>query len=94
MDVSLRIQQVARYDLSNGGVTASFISYGATLTSLKAPDKDGALEELCLQHESLSDIQSQTAYYGESSNCLYLLARDYKQLQYARTSSCPLVQPL
>jgi galactose mutarotase-like enzyme len=57
--------QVARYNLSNGGVTASFISYGATLLSLKAPDKDGELEELCLQHESLSDIQAQTAYYGK-----------------------------
>jgi Aldose 1-epimerase len=82
----LYVQQVTRYDLSNGGVTASFISYGATLTSLKAPDKNGQLEEMCLQQESLSDIQSQTAYYGKSNNFLCLLARVYMPFPYACTS--------
>lgn len=42
------------YTLSDGVVEASVCGYGARLTSVKAPDRDGGLGEVVLGHEDLA----------------------------------------
>ena len=46
------------------GLEVSVSSWGATVVSVRAPDRDGAVEEVTLNHRGLAGIQQQTAYYG------------------------------
>eukprot|EP00611_Tribonema_gayanum_P020324 TRINITY_DN3684_c0_g1_i2.p1 TRINITY_DN3684_c0_g1~~TRINITY_DN3684_c0_g1_i2.p1 ORF type:complete len:395 (+),score=76.17 TRINITY_DN3684_c0_g1_i2:113-1186(+) len=58
--------EVVRYDLQCPSLTASFINYGATLLSVKAPGRSGVLEEVCLQHPTLPEIREKSPYYGST----------------------------
>ncbi len=54
------------YKLTNAhGVEASFITYGATLVSLKAPDRSGKLANIVLGFDSLEKyVAAGVPYYG------------------------------
>jgi aldose 1-epimerase len=58
-------QTVQKYTFSNDhGVSASAISYGAILVSVKAPNSAGVSEEITLNHSSLAALREETPYYG------------------------------
>ena len=56
------------YTLSNAnGVTAKITNYGATLVSLKAPDRDGTIEDLLHGYDSVGGYTgSKNPYFGAS----------------------------
>lgn len=56
------------YTLSNAnGVTAEITNYGATLVSLKAPDRDGTIEDLLHGYDSVDGYAgSKNPYFGAS----------------------------
>ncbi|CAN0274744.1 unnamed protein product, partial [Hapterophycus canaliculatus] len=57
--------QVYRVDLDTPeGFGVSFATYGATLLSVRAGDKDGAIEEVTLQHDTLEGVVEGDSYYG------------------------------
>ncbi len=49
---------------NKNGMSASFINYGATLTSLKMPDKSGNIKELTLGYHDLDSYIKDTNYFG------------------------------
>lgn len=61
-------QEVLSYTFTNSsnGATAKVINFGATLMSLKTPDKFGVLEEVTLNQSSLDDLlnDGNRPYYG------------------------------
>jgi len=51
--------------LSNaGGVSARVLSYGATLQSLTAPDREGVPEDITLGYDDVADYQAKPNYFG------------------------------
>ncbi len=51
--------------LSNAsGVSARVLTYGATLQSLTAPDRDGVLSDITLGYDAASDYAERPNYYG------------------------------
>jgi len=53
------------YTLTNvHGVEARIMTYGATLVSLKAPDRDGHFRNIVLGFDALEPYLGATAYYG------------------------------
>ncbi|CAN0279489.1 unnamed protein product [Ectocarpus sp. 4 AP-2014] len=60
-------QEVYRIDLdTTEGFGVSFTTYGATLLSVRAGDRDGAIEEVTLQHDTLEGVVAGDAYYGST----------------------------
>jgi aldose 1-epimerase len=58
-------QQVHRFSLTNAaGLTARFISYGATLTELHTPDREGRLADIVLGFDRLEGYRASDAYMG------------------------------
>ncbi|CAM9452217.1 unnamed protein product [Scytosiphon promiscuus] len=58
-------QKVYRIDLDTPeGFGVSFATYGATLLSVRTGDKDGAIEEVTLQHDTLDGVVEGDTYYG------------------------------
>jgi aldose 1-epimerase len=58
-------REVEQYTLKNGrGVTAKIITYGAILTSLEAPDRDGKPGEITLGFDSLDPYLAGHPYFG------------------------------
>ena len=57
--------KVERFRLQNtAGVEASIITYGATLISLAAPDRNGLVEDIVLGHDSLAGYLEANPYFG------------------------------
>jgi len=57
--------EVDLYTLTNAnGLKATIMTYGATLTSLEAPDRNGQLANLTLSLESLSDYLAGHPFFG------------------------------
>ncbi len=55
------------YTLTDGkGVEAKLINYGATLVSLKVPDKNGVSEDVTLGYDNLEGYIKGTSYIGAS----------------------------
>lgn len=48
------------------GMSATILSYGATLQSLIVPDREGVLADVTLGHASLAEYLGQTQYFGSS----------------------------
>ena len=48
------------------GLSATILSYGATLQSLVAPGRDGAVADVTLGHASLAEYLDQPQYFGSS----------------------------
>lgn len=56
---------VDRYTLRNArGMTLRVITYGATVTELWAPDRQGRLDDLVLGFDQLSTYETQSPYFG------------------------------
>jgi aldose 1-epimerase len=61
-------EQVDKFILTNkNGLTASLTNFGAILTSFKAPDRNGKIEEVTLGYDTLEDYLKNikgTIYFG------------------------------
>jgi aldose 1-epimerase len=55
---------VALYTLSDGVIEASVMAYGARLTSVKAPGRDGAVAEVVLGHDDLAGYLADHKTFG------------------------------
>ena len=56
---------VKEYLLRNeAGIEARLISYGATLTSLLLPDRDGVLVDVVLGYDDLAAVENDGIYSG------------------------------
>ena len=52
------------YTLSDGNVEARITNYGGIITSLRAPDRNGKLDDIVLGYDSLDQYIAKTAYFG------------------------------
>ncbi|MCL4205677.1 MAG: galactose mutarotase [Pirellulaceae bacterium] len=60
-------QAVERYTLRvPNGLTARFISFGATLTELLVPDRDGRVADVVLGFDDLTSYESTSPYFGST----------------------------
>lgn len=58
-------QEIKEYTLTNKqGVSVKLITYGATLVSLKTPDKQGNFDEITLGFDNLADYLAHKFYFG------------------------------
>jgi aldose 1-epimerase len=58
-------REVHQYTLENrSGVAVQVIDYGATVTSLKVPNRNGKMEDVVLGYDSLQAYIDGTAYFG------------------------------
>jgi aldose 1-epimerase len=58
-------REVHQYTLTNkNGMVAQIIDYGATVTSLCVPDKNGKIEDVVLGYDSPLGYMDGTAYFG------------------------------
>jgi aldose 1-epimerase len=58
-------QPITRYALTNKkGVEAFIINYGATLESLKVPDRNGKTEDIVLGYDDVAGYENGKAYFG------------------------------
>jgi aldose 1-epimerase len=56
---------VDRYTLTNtNGMEVSIITYGGIVTSIRVPDKNGAIDDIVLGCDSVSHYEKQTAHIG------------------------------
>ena len=56
---------VDRYTLRNArGMTVRLITYGATVTELLVPDRNGKLADVALGFDSLAQYETQSPYFG------------------------------
>lgn len=55
---------VTRWTLTGGGTTASVLSYGATLQSLRLPDRHGVDDEVTFGFDSLEPYTGEHPYFG------------------------------
>ena len=55
---------VVEWRLRAGSATAVVVSYGATLTSFKVPDRAGAVEEVTVCHRDLDGLRTRSRYFG------------------------------
>lgn len=56
---------IYEYTLTNSsGVSLSAITYGATVTALKVPDREGTIQNISLALESLEDYVEHRPFYG------------------------------
>jgi len=56
--------ETVEYMLKCGSSEARLTSYGATLTSLKVPDREGLVEEVTLCHTELELLRTKSRYFG------------------------------
>jgi len=57
--------EIRKFTVSNDhGVTASFINFGAILTALNVPDRNGEAEEVTLGFDTLEGYMSDIWYFG------------------------------
>ena len=58
-------QAAELYILTNkSGMTAEITNYGATLVSLRVPDRDGKVGDVILGYDSVAGYEGGTAYFG------------------------------
>lgn len=57
--------QIEAFTLSNGrGVSARILTYGATLQSLKGPDRNGKIADVMLGYDDATTYESHPNYFG------------------------------
>lgn len=62
---SIKGKEITEYTLENSqGSQLSAISYGATLTALRVPDKNGKIENVVLGLDSIEEYERHTSFYG------------------------------
>jgi aldose 1-epimerase len=52
------------YTLADGKIEARIMTYGGTIVSLRAPDREGKLDDVVLGFDSLPPYLTQTPYFG------------------------------
>ena len=53
------------YTLANpGGITVKVMDYGATITEIDAPDRDGKMADVVLGFDSLAPYLTNSSYFG------------------------------
>jgi aldose 1-epimerase len=58
-------REVHQYTLTNrAGAVVQIIDYGATVTSLRVPDKNGKIEDVVLGYDSVQGYVDGTSYFG------------------------------
>ena len=57
-------REVTRFVLRNPRMEVGFISYGGTITSIRAPDREGRLAEVTLGHDTLEDYVEDSRWFG------------------------------
>lgn len=57
-------RQVDRYELSNGKLTVSILTYGGIIQSIQYPDKEGVVDDLVLGHDSMEGYLTHNPYFG------------------------------
>ena len=58
-------QQVDQFTLSNGaGLTVKLMTYGATITAVEVPDRDGNVDNVTLYLDSLDDYLAGHPFFG------------------------------
>ena len=58
-------RQVRLYTLANAnGLKADIMTYGAIVTSLMVPDKDGRMDDIVLGYDQLAGYMKETPYFG------------------------------
>jgi aldose 1-epimerase len=58
-------RDVMAYTLANrSGATVQVINYGATITSIRVPDRNGKMEDVVLGHDSLPGYIKGSSYFG------------------------------
>ncbi|HET8656243.1 MAG TPA: aldose epimerase family protein, partial [Longimicrobiaceae bacterium] len=56
---------VHRFTLTNAnGMQVQLMDYGATITSIRVPDRDGRMADVVLGFDSLSDYEAKSPYFG------------------------------
>jgi aldose 1-epimerase len=55
---------VERYTLTNGRVEAELMTYGATLVSLRAPDRTGKVENIVLGFDTFAEYLAKSRFFG------------------------------
>ena len=55
---------VDRFVLTNGRIEVGLMSYGAAIISVRAPDRDGRLEDVVLGFDTLEDYLTRSRYFG------------------------------
>ncbi|GBL94466.1 Aldose 1-epimerase [Araneus ventricosus] len=58
------IQKVDRFTMSNESIEVQIINYGACITSLKIPDKDGKMCDIVMGFDNISDYLNHSQYFG------------------------------
>ncbi len=58
--------EVVQYTLQAGPVTVHLISYGATLSSVRIPDRKGAVDEVTLGFDTLEGYLNPHPYFGST----------------------------
>ncbi len=58
-------REVSQYTLtSRSGIAAQIITYGATITSLRVPDRNGKIDDVVLGYDSLQGYIDGASYFG------------------------------
>lgn len=58
-------REVLQYTLTNrAGMSAQVINYGATITSLRVPDRSGKMDDVVLGYDSVQGYMDGTSYFG------------------------------
>jgi aldose 1-epimerase len=58
-------REVSQFTLRNGaGITVQVINYGATITSLLVPDRNGKMADVVLGYDSVQGYMEGTSYFG------------------------------
>ena len=60
-------QPVEAVTLEGGGLRARLITYGARLTELWVPDRDGTLADIVLGHDTLEEYRATKTYFGATA---------------------------
>lgn len=55
---------IERFRLRAGGLELDAIGYGAIITSLRTPDRDGRLDDVVLGFDTLDDYVARSPYFG------------------------------
>jgi len=58
-------RKVTQYEISNiSGMQIRILDYGATITHILAPDRDGNIEDVVLGHDDVTDYEENNPYFG------------------------------
>lgn len=60
-------QEITAYTLTNAGITAKVIDYGAILTELHVPDAKGNVADVVLGFDNVKQYETESPYFGATT---------------------------